>query len=255
MADMRSKLSEIYSLEQLSQQNTMIHRLHPLSKIAVTLVYIICVAAHGRYDLFSLAPFLFYPIIVMALSDVPFFMIGKRALIALPFCLFAGISNLVLDRKPFMAVGKIVVTTGVISFFTILLRTCLCVAAILILAAVTPFSQMSRQLLRMHVPAIFVNLMEMIYRYIGVLLEEADTMLTAYRLRNPYVKWPLLKDMGSFTGQLFLRSYDRAERVYQAMKCRGYGMGDIKIDKRPFSLADWFFLLAGCISSVAFLLI
>lgn len=255
MADMRSKLSEIYSLEQLSRQNTVIHRLHPLAKMMTTLVYIICIAAHGRYDLFSMAPFLFYPIIMMALSDVPFLMICKRTLIALPFTLFAGISNLILDRQLFMRVGEVVITTGVLSFFTILLRTCLSVAAILILVAVTPFSQMSCQLRRMHVPVIFVNLVEMIYRYIGVLLEEADTMLTAYRLRNPHVKWPLLKDMGSFTGQLFLRSYDRAERVYQAMKCRGYGMGDIKLDKRPFSLEDWIFLLVGCISPVAFLLI
>ncbi len=255
MADMRSKLLEIYSLEQLSRQNTGIHRLHPLSKMVVTFVYIICLAAHGRYDLFSLAPCLFYPILVMALSEVPFSMIGKRTLVALPFSLFAGISNLIFDRQPFMKIGEMVITTGVLSFFTILLRTCLGVAAILILVAVTPFPQMSRQLRRMHIPAVFVNLIEMLYRYIGVLLEEADTMLTAYRLRNPYVKWPILKDMGAFVGQLFLKSYDRAERVYQAMKCRGYGMGDIQIDKRHFSLADWGFLLAGCISSVAFLLL
>ncbi|MCM1180407.1 MAG: cobalt ECF transporter T component CbiQ [Clostridium sp.] len=255
MADMRSKLSEIYSLEQLSRQNTVIHRLHPLAKMISTLVYIICIAALGRYDLLSMAPFLFYPVILMALSDVPFGMIGRRTLIALPFSLFAGISNLIWDRQLFMRVGGVVITTGLLSFFTILLRTCLSVAAVLILVAVTPFSQISSQLRRMHVPVIFVSLVEMIYRYIGVLLEEADTMLTAYRLRNPCVKWPLLKDMGSFAGQLFLRSYARAERIYQAMKCRGYGMGELTYGKRPFSLADWVFVLAGCISSVVFLLL
>lgn len=253
MADMQSRLAQVYSLEQLSQKNTVIHRLHPISKMMTTLVYIICVASHGRYDLFSLAPFLFYPMVVMALAEVPFSMIGKRVLIALPFCLFAGISNLFWDREPFLAVGNFVVTAGAVSFLVILLRTGLCVAAVLILVAVTPFSQMTHQLRRLHMPAVFVSLVEMIYRYIGVLLEEADVMLTAYRLRNPAVKWPLLKDVGSFIGQLFLKSYDRAERVYQAMQCRGYGMGDTRMNQQPLTAGDWVFLLAGCLTSILFL--
>lgn len=253
MADMQSRLAQVYSLEQLSRKNTVIHRLHPLSKMAVTLVYIICVACHGRYDLLSLAPFLFYPMVVMALAEVPFSMIGKRVLIALPFCLFAGISNLVLDRKPLLTVGSLVVTAGAVSFLAILLRTGLCVAAVLILVAVTPLSEMTHQLRRLHIPAVFVSLIEMIYRYIGVLLEEADIMLTAYRLRNPAVKWPLLTDIGSFIGQLFLKSYDRAERVYQAMQCRGYGMGDIRTNQRALAAGDWVFLLAGCLTSILFL--
>ena len=47
-------------------------------------------------------------------------------------------------------------------------------------------------------------------------------MYTAYALRAPGQKGIKMKDMGSFTGQLILRSFDRAERVYQAMKCRGF---------------------------------
>lgn len=61
MADMRSKLNEIYSLEQLSNKDTVIHKIHPLIKIIVSIVYIVCLLMKGRYNLFGLAPFMFYP--------------------------------------------------------------------------------------------------------------------------------------------------------------------------------------------------
>ena len=73
MADMRSKLNDVYSLESLSRKHTCIHRLHPLSKMVVTIVYIVCIVSRGRYDLFAMAAFLFYPIIVMALAENPLF--------------------------------------------------------------------------------------------------------------------------------------------------------------------------------------
>ena len=90
MADMRSKLNEIYSLEQLSNKNTVIHKIHPMIKIIVTIVYIVCLLMKNRYDLFGLAVFLFYPIIVMALAEIPYKMIFKRTLVTLPFVFFAG---------------------------------------------------------------------------------------------------------------------------------------------------------------------
>ena len=94
--------------------------------------------------------------------------------------------------------------------------------AALLLVAVTPFTQLTGQLRRMHVPEIFVTLFEMIYRYIGVLLEEASSMYTAYMLRSTEYKGLQMRHMGSFVGQMLIRSFDRADRVFAAMKCRGY---------------------------------
>jgi cobalt/nickel transport system permease protein len=62
----------------------------------------------------------------------------------------------------------------------------------------------------------------MTYRYMSVLLGEASVMYHAYLLRAPKEKGIKMKDMGSFLGQLILRSFDRADRIYQAMKCRGF---------------------------------
>ncbi len=62
-------------------------------------------------------------------------------------------------------------------------------------------------------PDIFVTLFEMTYRYIAVLMGEASSMYTAYMLRSTERKGLQMRHMGSFVGQLFIRSYDRAERV------------------------------------------
>jgi len=246
MNDFHSKIAEIYSLEQLSSQRSYVHDLHPLVKICSTLVYILCVLSFDRYTFLGMLPYVLYPLILIILAKIPLNMICKRTLIALPFCLFAAVSNVFLDRATAVQIGWLAVSFGVLSLFVIMLRTLLCVAAVLILVAVTPLRELTDELRRMHLPNIFIILLEMTYRYIGILLEEASTMFTAYRLRSRRGKGVEMKHMGSFVGQLLLRSFDRAERVYQAMKCRGYALHDFNHIRNPLTRSDWFFLLVTC---------
>jgi cobalt/nickel transport system permease protein len=125
------------------------------------------------------------------------------------------------------------------------------VAAVLILVAVTPLYELTGQLRRLRVPELFVALFEMTYRYIGVLLGEASTMYTAYMLRSAERRGLQMRHMGSFVGQLFIRSYDRAERIYGAMKCRGYGGRDALKVRRPLDASDIVYLAATCLPFVA----
>ncbi len=255
MADIRSKLNEMYSLEQLAAGRTTVHRLHPAVKIIVTVIYIICVVSLERHALGRLAPFLIYPAVVMAAADIPYRMILPRAAAALPFCVFAGVSNLIIEREPWARLGALTLTAGEMSFLVLLARTVLCVSAVLILVAVTPFSELTAQLRRMHVPALFVRLFEMIYRYISVLAEEASTMLTSYRLRAGGAQWPEIKYFGAFIGQLLLRSVDRAERVYHAMLCRGYTLDRAAGTRRRMTASDRAFIILAGGSAVIFRII
>lgn len=252
MADIRGKIDEIYSLEQLSAGETGIHRLHPLVKIVSTLLYILCLVSCGRYDLARLIPYILYPSVVTALAEIPNSVILRRTLPALPFCLLAGISNLLWDRNGMAVVGGVTVSCGMVAFLALLLRTFLCVAAVMILVAVTPFAELTGALRRLRIPDLFVSLLEMTYRYIGTLLSEASSMYTAYKLRSRNKKGLEMRDMGSFVGQLLLRSFDRAERVYHAMKCRGYPADwQIAADRKP-GVEDISFLLAVCGLSLFF---
>ena len=252
MANVRAKLQEIYSLEQLASGDSAIHNLHPNAKLFATLVYIVCMVSFNRYELSRLVPYVFYPVLVMVLSETPFFMIIKRLLVALPFVLFAGLSNIIFDRAILFRFGDVAISYGMVSFLVLILRTFLSVAAVLILVAVTPFFELTSALKRLRVPSIIVNLFEMIYRYLGTLAEEVFGMHTAYSLRCPNARGVNMKHMGSFVGQLLLRSFDRAERVYNAMQCRGYPSFAREVFQKRFSAADWLFLIIAVGSSILF---
>jgi cobalt/nickel transport system permease protein len=187
----------------------------------------------------------------MALSGTPWPIVLKRVVLALPFVLLAGVSNIIFDTSTALTVAGVAVSTGVVSFASILFRTFLCVTAVLLMVAVTPFIELTGQLRRMHVPDIFVTLFEMIYRYIGVLLEEASSMYTAYMLRSTEHKGLQMRHMGSFVGQLLIRSFDRAERVYAAMKCRGYPGRTALAARSPILTPDIVYL---AVTTVPFLL-
>ena len=247
MADLKEKIQQIYSLEQLSSNKTVIHRLHPGAKLLATLVYIVVVVSFQRYSFSRLIPYVFYPFVLMALSETPWPMVAKRVLIALPFVAVAGLSNILLDTVPAFYLGILAVSRGLVSCMVILLRTFLCVTAVLILVAVTPFMALTSQLRRAHIPEAFVLLFEMTYRYIGALLEEASSMYTAYRLRHTHQKGLEMKHMGPFVGQLLLKSFDRADRIYGAMKCRGYGGPVAAGADRKWARNDYIFLLAVCL--------
>jgi cobalt/nickel transport system permease protein len=219
---MKNMIRELYALEHLSGGNSCVHRLHPAVKLLTTLVFIITVVSFDRYAFGRMAPYVFYPALLTALSETPYSPLLKRFLIALPFCLFAGISNIIFDRTLAFAIGGIAVSYGVVSFFTILLRTYLCVMAILLLISVTPLADITNSMRRLRTPGIFVVMFEMTYRYTGVLFAEAYSMFTAYTLRSAGGKGIVMRDMGGFAGQLLLRAFDRAVRVYNAMKCRAY---------------------------------
>jgi cobalt/nickel transport system permease protein len=250
---MKNMIHELYTLEQLSSGNSCVHRLHPSVKLLTTVVFIITVVSFDRYAFGRLVPYVFYPALLMALSETPYVMLLKRFLLALPFCLFAGITNILFDRTPAFAIGAVSVSYGVVSLFTILFRTYLCVMAVLLLVSVTPLAQIANSMRRLRMPSIFIVMFEMTYRYIGVLFEETYSMFTAYSLRSAGKKGIMICDMGSFTGQLFLRSIDRADRVYNAMKCRGYTLNAaLPQQGMKLKMRDLIFFLVTCLLCIMF---
>jgi cobalt/nickel transport system permease protein len=226
-SDIQKGLHNLYALERLAAGDTAVHRLHPAAKLICTAAFIVTVSSFDRYAFVKLVPFVFYPTVMMALSETPYSMLIRRFLIALPFCLFAGVSNLIFDDAPAFHIGAVTVSLGALSFATLLLRAYLCVMAVLLLIATTRMTELTAQLRRMRVPAMLVAVFELTYRYIGVLLDEAGSMYTAYSLRANK-KGIEMRHMGSFLGQLLIRSFDRAERVYAAMRCRGYNMTRVR---------------------------
>jgi cobalt/nickel transport system permease protein len=93
----------------------------------------------------------------------------------------------------------------------------------LVLAGVTPFHKLLAALRKLHVPVLLVSTLQFMERYRYVLVDELDRMVTARRARTfargRELPWTLLSGL---IGMLFLRTFERAERVHGAMLARGW---------------------------------
>jgi cobalt/nickel transport system permease protein len=246
MSKLSESLNKIQSLENLAEKDTIIHRIHPMAKMITTIVYLMVVISFHKYDVSGLIPFFFYPILLMSLGEIPYRPVLSRLLIALPFAFFAGLSNPFLDRETAFLLLGAPVSYGFLSFASILLKTALTVMAVLVLIATTAMDRLAYQLLRIRVPKIFILQLMLTFRYLGLLLIEAGSMMTAYHLRSGRQKGIRMEHAGTFMGQLLLRSFDRAERVYTAMKLRGFN-GDYHFAaSNPMGFSDVVYLLALC---------
>jgi cobalt/nickel transport system permease protein len=239
-------------LERLSLGDSPVHRLHPLAKLLTTLVYMGVVISFPTYAVSGLIPFLVYPFLMMPASGTPLRPLAGRLLCALPFSLMGGISNLILMRDTAFFIGGFAVSLGLVSFASIMLKTFLTVFAVLLLIATTSFTDLSAQLAALRAPKILCLQLIMTYRYIGLLLREAALMMTAYFLRAPNQKGIRMKDMGSFLGQLILRSFDRSGRVYQSMQCRGFRGVYAGTWRAKPGFRDWLYT-ASLVSGIFFL--
>lgn len=251
MANLGNSLYNLSLMDSLARKDTVIHRRHPLVKLLTTLLYLLTVVSFDRYEISGLMPLAVYPVLLQALGEIPGKPVLKRILMVQPLILGLGILNPWFDHGTFM-LGGAVFSAGWLSFLSIVLKGGLTVAASLLLIATTGMGPLGSALRQLRVPKLFVLQLLLTYRYIAVLIEEVSRMLRAYALRAPKQKGVQFSAWGSFAGQLLLRTFDRAQRVYQAMKLRGfqgeYGDGGASRFKPSDAayLAGWssFFLAA-----------
>lgn len=238
MAQMSRALTQMDELERLALGDSPVHRLHPGVKLGAVLLYLAAVLSVPLVSPGRLVGFVLGPALLLPLSDTPWRPVWDRLKVALPFGGMMALSNLLFLRQPVARLGGLVLTEGMCSCLSILLKTGLAVTAVLLLIATTGFPALCTQLSAAHVPDLLCMQLAMTYRYLSVLLEEAGQMALAYRLRSNGAESIRMQHMGSFLGQLLLRSFDRAERVYLAMRCRGFS-GKYSETKRPMGLGDW----------------
>jgi cobalt/nickel transport system permease protein len=110
---------------------------------------------------------------------------------------------------------------------SILIKNGLALLMMLVLAGTTPFHEVLRAMRRLGVPLVLVATIQFMDRYRHVLIDELDRMARARRARSfqrrRALSWSLL---GGLIGMLFLRTFERAERVQGAMVARGWS-GDL----------------------------
>ena len=226
MSDISRTLGRMRRMDDLALLSSPVHRLHPLSKLLTTVVYIMTVVSFHKYDLSGIAVMTLYPAFMSALSGISLRACLDRMRFVMPLVCFVGIFNPFFDRTIFFRLGSFAVTGGMISMITLMLKGVLCLMASFLLAATTSIDSLCRCLRQLHVPDMIVSLFLLTFRYIFVLTEEVSVMTQAYSLRAPGQRGIHISAWGSFVGQLLLRSMDRAKELYESMLLRGF-TGDL----------------------------
>ncbi len=216
-------VSEIYKLDMEAGKKGWLQEIHPLSKLLVTILFILLTVSFGKYDLSGLLKMGIYLIAAFVLGDISIKMLLKRMKLLLALVCLAGIGNPLFDRETLFVLGSLNVTGGMVSAATLIIKGAYSVSASYLLMITTPMEDLCRALRKLCVPKTIVTILMLAYRYIIVLLKEAERMTDAYMLRAPGQKGISYKAWGTLAGQLLLRSMDRAQVVYDSMKLRGYG--------------------------------
>lgn len=200
-----------------------VHRAAPEVKIVCLVVFVFAVVATPR-ELFW--PFGIYVLIILAvwrLAQIPLRWILPRMLIEAPFFVLAVLLPFSEGGQRIEVAGLQLSVAGLYAAWGIVIKGTLGVAASLTVAATTTAGELPLGLSRLRVPAIVISVLVLMIRYIDVLSAEASRMRMARVSRGDSPR--TLHQAGAIAksvGALFLRSYERGERVYLAMLSRGY---------------------------------
>lgn len=214
--------AELQAMDDLAAQDSPMHRLAPLAKLLLTMLYILVTVSFNKYDITGLFVMVLFPVVGYQFSFIPIRTCFYKLRIVMPLVCAVGLFNPFFDKNILFYVGNIGFSGGVISMVTLMMKGIFCLMASFLLVATTRIEEICRALRQLHFPKMLTSLLLLTYRYISVLLDEVSVMTVAYHLRAPGQKGIHVSAWGSFLGQLILRSMDRAENLYDSMLLRGF---------------------------------
>ena len=240
----------IHFLDQYRVGDSLVHRLDPRVKLILALAFILAVTMTPPGVWVAFALLLAMALLAVLAADLSPGFILKRSVIALPFAL-AAVTIIFTTRGearvtfPFLFWHLSVTDQGLIHFASIVVKSWIAVQMAILLSTTTPFPDLLRAMRDLRLPRLLVTVIGFMYRYIFVLADEALRLMRAREARSAdpegrgggTVLWRA-RVLGGMVGSLFLRSYERSERIYNAMLSRGYA-GEIRtLREGPVRRAD-----------------
>jgi cobalt/nickel transport system permease protein len=197
-------------LDRHSRLDSPVHRLPAAVKLLVACAVVVGAVLVPSTLPLALAGVAALLLLIAGVSRVPWSFLLQRVLALEPFVL--GVAVLALFRPG-----------GWPLFLFLVARSTVCLLAMVLLASTTPFSELLRALRAAGMPALLVTTLSLMYRYIFVLVDEAGRMRRARASRTFTAdRRRAWRGLATVIGQLFIRSSERAERIYAAMTARGW---------------------------------
>lgn len=215
--------------EELARGDSPIHRLDPRAKLAVAVVFSVIVATASKLSV-VLASF---PLVAvyLALARLPVRALAKRLLVVNGFIAFLWlILPFTTKGEPLFTLGPLTATrAGVMLAAFVTLKSNAIILCCLAGLATSRIFDLAHALMHLKVPPRLVHLMFLTHRYLFLIVDEFRRLRVAMKIRGftPGTNLHTYKSYANLVGMLLVKSFDRSERVYRAMKLRGYEEGEL----------------------------
>ncbi|MGW7051841.1 cobalt ECF transporter T component CbiQ [Streptomyces sp. NPDC054887] len=229
-----------------------VHALPPHCKLAAVFCFVLVVVSTPREAMWAFGLYAALLAGVAYAARVPAGFLLKRLLIEVPFVAFAVLMPFVAQGERVEVLGMSLSVSGLWGAWNVLAKGTLGVAASVLLASTTELRSLLLGLQRLKLPPMLVQIASFMIRYGDVITDEMRRMSIARRSRGFEARgvrhWGVL---GKTAGALFIRSYERGERVHLAMVSRGYTGTMPVIDEVTATRTQWSYAAALPASALA----
>ncbi|MBT2452166.1 cobalt ECF transporter T component CbiQ [Streptomyces sp. ISL-43] len=233
-----------------------VHDLPPHCKLAATFAFVVVVVSTPREAVWTFALYAVLVAAAAAVARIPAGFLLRRLLIEVPFVAFAVLMPFVAQGERVDFLGMSLSVSGLWGAWNVLAKGTLGVAASVLLASTTELRALLLGLQRLKLPPLLVQIASFMIRYGDVITDELRRMSIARRSRGFEARgirhWGVL---AKTAGALFIRSYERGERVYLAMVSRGYAGSMPVIDDVAATRAQWAYAAVLPVTALAVCLI
>lgn len=204
-------------------EHSPVHGLPPHVKIVSAFTFVAAVAVTPREAMWAFGVDAAALLAVAAVARVPLRFVLARLAVIIPFVAFAFVLPFVGEGDRIRFLGLSVSEAGLWATWNILAKATLGAATSILLAATTEVPRLLKGFERLRVPRVLTAIASFMLRYLEVIAGELRRMRTAMTARGYSPRWLWqAKPIASSAGALFIRSYERGERIHAAMLARGF---------------------------------
>lgn len=221
-------------------EHSPVHHLPPETKVAAAFAFVLAVAVTPREAVWAFAVDAAVLAAVIGLARVPVRFVLARLTVVLPFVAFAFMIPFIASGERIEVLGVHVSRVGLWGTWNVLAKASLGATVSIVLAATTEVPRILRGMERLKVPAVFTAIAVFMVRYLEVIAGDLRRMRTAMTARGYDPRWLWqVRPIAASAGTLFIRSYERGERVHSAMLSRGYTGSMPTLDTRVATRREW----------------
>jgi cobalt/nickel transport system permease protein len=226
-------------------EHSPVHGLAPEVKIAAAFGFVLAVSLTPRQAVWAFAVDAATLVAVARLARLPPRFVVARLAVILPFIAFAFLIPFIAAGERIVVLGVGVSRDGLWGAWNIVVKATLGATVSIVLAGTTEVPHVLRGMSRLRVPPTLTTIAAFMVRYLELLSGELGRMRTAMTARGYDPRWLWQsRPIAASAGALFIRSYERGERVHAAMLSRGFVGTMPTLDERVASAGEW---LAGAV--------